>query len=322
MTTHLSRRAVLGAAGVVVATAVTAHAGKAALVNSPSASPPRPSNEPFGYCLNTSTISGANLSIDQQVEIAGKAGYHAIEPWVRDIEAYTKKGGSLPDLAKRIRDAGLSVEDAIAFSPWIIDDDVKRKAGLEQMKREMEIVAQIGGTRIAAPPIGATDQANLDLRQAAERYRTLLELGEKTGVHPLLELWGFSKTLSRLSEVATVTIDSGRSDASMLLDIYHLYKGGNSFDTLNQINGATLHVIHMNDYPAAPDRAHITDAHRVYPGDGIAPFAHILPTLRDMGFRGYLSLELFNRDYWKQSPMKVARTGLEKMREVVRKCLG
>ena len=30
------------------------------------------------------------------------------------------------------------------------------------------------------------------------------------------------------------------------------------------------------------------------------------------------SLELFNRDYWKQDPQTVARTGLEKMRAIVR----
>jgi len=31
-----------------------------------------------------------------------------------------------------------------------------------------------------------------------------------------------------------------------------------------------------------------------------------------------LSLELFNRDYWSQDPLQVARTGLEKMRTLVR----
>ena len=29
--------------------------------------------------------------------------------------------------------------------------------------------------------------------------------------------------------------------------------------------------------------------------------------LRRIGFRGVLSLELFNRDYWKQDPVAVAR---------------
>ena len=41
-------------------------------------------------------------------------------------------------------------------------------------------------------------------------------------------------------------------------------------------------------------------------------------TLRAIGFRGHLSLELFNRDYWKEDPLTVARTGLEKMKAAAR----
>jgi sugar phosphate isomerase/epimerase len=40
-----------------------------------------------------------------------------------------------------------------------------------------------------------------------------------------------------------------------------------------------------------------------------------------MGYRGYLSLELFNREYWKQDAFQVAKTGLEKTRAAVRKAL-
>ena len=59
--------------------------------------------------------------------------------------------------------------------------------------------------------------------------------------------------------------------------------------------------------------------HRVYPGDGIAPLNFILQTLRDNGTQTVLSLELFNRDYWAQDALTVARTGLEKMRASVAK---
>ena len=42
----------------------------------------------------------------------------------------------------------------------------------------------------------------------------------------------------------------------------------------------------MNDYPAEPPRDAITDAHRVYPGDGVAPLKEMLRDLRGLGFRG------------------------------------
>lgn len=289
--------------------------GGLALAPAAGAEPPK---EPFRLGLNTSTISGQKLDLVEIVEIAAKVGYQALEPWTRELEQHVKNGGSLKDLGKRIRDRGLSVESVIGFFEWIVDDDEKRKKGLEQARRDLDLVQQLGGKRLAAPPVGATKQTDLNLCKAAERYRALLELGDKVGVVPQVELWGFSKALSRLGEVAFVAVESGHPQACILLDVYHLYKGGSNPTGLCVLNGSALHVLHFNDYPAQPAREDITDAQRIYPGDGVAPLKDVLRQLRRIGFQGVLSLELFNRDYWKQDAMTVAQTGLEKMRAVVR----
>ena len=270
----------------------------------------------FRYCLNTSTIRGHKLPIDQQVELTAKAGYDGIEPWIRDIDAYREGGGSLSDLAKRISDLGLKVESAIGFASWIVADDQQRAKGLENMKRDMDTLRQIGGTRIAAPPAGATRGEALNLFAAAERYHDLLELGRQMEVTPQLELWGFSKNVSRLGELIFIVVESGHEDACMLPDVYHIYKGGSDFTGLQCINGKSMHALHVNDYPNM-DRANIQDKDRVYPGDGVAPLKAIFGYLSSAGFSGTLSLELFNPEYWKQDAMVVAKTGLEKMKKSV-----
>jgi sugar phosphate isomerase/epimerase len=275
----------------------------------------------FRYCFNTATIMGQNLPLEKEVEIAAKAGYRGFEPWVRKIEEYRKKGGSLADMKKRIADLGLSVEGAIGFAGWLDDDEAKRKAGLEQMKRDMDLVAQIGGKRIAAPPVGATNQP-MDLLNVAERYRVVLEVGREAGIVPQLELWGRSKTLSRLGEVAFVLVESAHPDACTVLDVFHVYRGGSDLAGLRMFNGSALHVFHINDYPADPPREKATDGDRVFPGDGVAPMTQILRDLRSIGFHGFLSLELFNKKYFQQDPLTVARTGLEKMKACVGKALG
>ena len=81
------------------------------------------------------------------------------------------------------------------------------------------------------------------------------------------------------------------------------------------------HVFHINDYPATPNREKISDGDRVYPGDGVAPLDEIIGTLYRNGFRGAFSLELFNREYWKQDARKVASTGLEKMKQSIKQAL-
>jgi len=281
----------------------------------------RTDEEPFGYCFNTSTVRGQKLAFDEQVELTARAGYDAIEPWIRDIQAFVDKGGNLDKIRSRIEQLGITVESAIGFANWIVDDDTKRAEGLETARHDMKLVKAIGGTRIAAPPVGATNQEDLDLFKAAARYRDLLDVGKEEGVTPQLELWGFSKSISRLGELVFVAVESGHPDACMLLDIYHIYKGGSDFQGLELINSSRVHVFHVNDYPADPPRETISDADRVYMGDGVAPTSMILQTIYKNGFRGMLSLELFNRTYWEQDALEVARTGLEKMKASVRKAM-
>jgi len=306
---HLSRREWL--------THLPAGAAAAALA-SPAAAAEKAPADPFVYCLNTITISRQKKSLVDQIELAARAGYGAVELWLRDLDAHVAEGGKLKDVARQARDAGLVVADVIAFFEWVVDDDERRRKGLEEAKRCMDLAQQAGSQRIAAPPAGATKQADLDLRKAAERYRALLEIGDKVGVVPQVEFWGPSKSLSRLGEAALVAVDAGHPKACVLADVFHLYRGGSGFAGVKLLSPAALQVLHMNDYPADPPRTVITDAARVYPGDGVAPLKSLLRDLRAQGCRPVLSLELFNETYWKQDALEVARTGLEKMRAVVR----
>jgi 2-keto-myo-inositol isomerase len=269
----------------------------------------------FRFCLNTSTISGQKLSLVEQVAVAATAGYNGIEPWISDLRRHQESGGSLDDVRRQIADAGMTVESAIGFAPWIVDDDAARAAGLDAAARDMQLVRAIGGTRIAAPPVGATGA--IDLWVVAERYHALLEVGRNEGVVPQLELWGHSPAIHKLGQLVAIATEAAHDDACLLPDVYHIYKGGSSFAGLALIAGARMHVFHINDYPADPPRASIGDADRVYPGDGIAPLATILSTLRATGFSGALSLELFNRDYWRDDALEVAKTGLAKMRRTL-----
>ena len=316
---RLSRRRFIAGAGAAIGTAVTA--GGITVAQDAS----KTSSEravPFRYCFNTSTIRGQKLSLDREIEITAKAGYDAIEPWVNKIHEYAKSGGSLREMRRRISDLGLTVESAISFSRWIVDDDAERAKALEQNKRDMDALAQIGGKRIAAPPAGATRKAGLDLMKAAERYRVLLELGDEMGVVPQVEVWGSSKNLHRLGQAMFVVIESGHPKACLLPDVYHTYKGGSDFNGFKLLSPRAIQVFHLNDYPAEPPRETITDRDRVFPGDGIAPLTQILRDLHANGNKAVLSLELFNPTYWKQDPLTVARTGLAKMKAAVNKALG
>jgi 2-keto-myo-inositol isomerase len=281
------------------------------------ASKPKKAKHNFSFCLNTSTIRKQNIGLMAEIETAAKVGFDGIEIWMNTLEKYVKDGGKLADVKKKSNDLGIVIEDSIGFARWIVDDESERSKAIEQLKREMDMLAQIGCKRIAAPPFGATTGPDIDLKKAAERFYKVVELGKEMGVLPQLELWGFSKNLHLFGETLFVAAESGHPGAIILPDVYHLFRGGSPFESLSMIAGDKIQMFHVNDFPVNSDRNTITDGMRVLPGDGVAPFREILGILNRKNVPIVLSLEIFNEDVWKMDAFDACKLGLEKMKSVV-----
>jgi 2-keto-myo-inositol isomerase len=294
----ISRRTAIGSSLLASMAAISGLAFKSAPQHGPpDPIPPSKKKLPVRISLNTSTISAYELPVDKQIDRVAGAGFDGIELWMRDITSYLDSGGKIEALREKLQSGSLVLENIIGFAAWCSDDAEERMKAIGQLRKEMVITAGLGGKYIAAPVLGidALDPTKFD--DYAERYNAILELEGETGVTPILEIWG-AGALNNLADCAHIVIGTGHPKATMLLDFYHLYRGGSDWDTLDCLNGKRLPVIHMNDYPAEPARSELTDAHRVLPGEGICPYRDILPKLYKSGFRGGLSVELFNREYW------------------------
>ena len=308
----MSRRTLIKASGTAAGMALIPSMSEAksnSLANSSVVA-----KQKFEFSLNMSTIMGQKLGFIKELEVAAQAGYKHCEIWVPTLETYLKSGGTIADARKRIADLGIKVQNAIGFAQWIVDDESVRAKGIEQLKREMDLLAQLGCHRTAAPPMGATKEAGLDLRRVAERYRTILDLGVSMSVIPQLEMWGHSKNLNRVADVLFVAAEAGHPAARLLLDVFHIYKGESSHDCLHLVGENAIEVFHVNDYVTTMKPGVITDADRIYAGDGEAPIKRIVGLLKPSAQPVILSLELFNKTLYQQDALLVAKTGLAKLK--------
>ncbi len=325
MRNEVSRRAFLGAlAGGFSAAMSTGHARADFLEAAKEETLEPISNslnpEHVRFSLNLGTIRSYDLNLKQELEVARDAGYRSVEIWLDRLADYTRgadnkefDSSKLRELRNFLDSEGLRVEGGIGFASWIAHDDDRRAAGLDELRRQAEALAILGAGCVAAPAAGVNER--VELSKIADRYRATLELCEPYGVRPILELWGVSPALSRVADGLAICADTGCQDAALLLDVYHMYRGGNSFASLSLISGSALPIFHINDYPATPGREQLNDSDRVFPGDGAAPWRQILTTLGKNGFNGALSFEIFNRSYRdKYSALEQAKIGLEKMR--------
>lgn len=308
----LSRRELLKISGAAAA-ALAAGGGKVTGAESPATAPAQPKKERWRLCLNISTIRPAPL--EEKIAATAKAGYDGIELWVDELTKYEKDGKSLDDLGQRIKDAGLEVPNIIGIWNALPPDDAAKEKLFEDARRRLAASAKVGARHIAA--MAAPDRPDFDILWAAGRYAELVDLGKPFGIGVALEFVSMMKNVHTLGQAAAIVMESGRPEGSIVADTFHVHNGRSSWTGAKMLCGAAYAIWHVNDVPKEPPAGQLKDADRIYPGDGVLPLAQLLKDLWANGFRGPLSLELFNREEWKKPAEEVAKTGIEKMRAVI-----
>ncbi len=263
---------------------------------------------PWPICLDTATIRPASL--EEKIDIAAKAGFDAIEPWDMELAEYEASGGNLKELGKRIRDLGMFTPSMIGLWGCIPDSEEKFQASLKATRNRMRMASEIGCEFVQAIPNEVGQ--NYDQAFVTSCYRRILEIGlEDYNINPALV---FVKMfpLKTLGQAAAVALDADHPKAKIIPDVYHMYISKGGFENMHQLNGDLFAIFQYNDAPSGMNVDDMTDADRVYPGDGILPLTRILQDLKKTGFNRCVSLELYNPNYHKQDLLSVAKTGLEK----------
>ncbi|HDP36175.1 MAG TPA: sugar phosphate isomerase/epimerase [Candidatus Hydrogenedentes bacterium] len=265
---------------------------------------------PWPLVINTSTIRPASL--EEKLRVTADAGWDGIELWINELEDYEKEGGNLKTLGQRIRDMGMYVPNIIGLWGCMPATPEAFEKSLEATRERMRRSSDVGSTYVAAIP--APDREDFDLKWGAAMYRELMRVGrEDYNLKVAFEFVGFMKGVHRFGQACAVAFDADDRNATLIMDTFHLFRGGSGFNAVKHVQGDLIANFHWNDVPGDVPREEQGDEHRVYPGDGILPLSQVLRDLKAIGYKRSLSLEIFNRAYWEQPAEKTAKDGLEKM---------
>ena len=262
-------------------------------------------------CLNTSTIRPASLM--DKIDAAAAAGFRAVELWNPDVFEYIERGGTLQEVKERLSRHGLSVPSMIAIMGFVGNEEPGREERLAEARRRMEQARDLGAPFIvASPPMGRAD-----LARCGRDYAELLQLGRDVGIRPAMEFLGFVEHVNSIATAREIMERSGDPTATIVIDWFHMVRGDGREtipEDLRALKAEQIAIVHLDDVPYRKPFSEMTDGDRVYPGDGDIPLADLFRVLGEVGYRGPVSLELFNADVWAQDPYQVAKTGFEKSR--------
>lgn len=275
---------------------------------------------PWPLCLDTATIRPATL--EEKIRIAATSGFDAIEPWEGELNKFEEQGGSLIDLGKRIRDAGLFVPSVIGLWNAIPATREEFDKSLVDSRRRMRQAAAIGAEHIQVVPQPARPWQEFDPKWAADRYRELLVIGlDEFQINPALVFVQFLPGCARMGQAAAIAIDADHPQAKIIPDVFHMHITHSGFTGIRHLRGDFFAIFQFNDAPAGSPIDQLKDEHRVFPGDGILPLGAILRDVQATGYTGCISLELYNPTYWQRDLEGVAREGHEKTLKVIEQAM-
>lgn len=268
---------------------------------------------PWPICLDTATIRPASLH--EKIEIAHEAGYDAIEPWDMELREFEEKGGNLTDLRKKIKDLGMFVPSVIGLWNALPPTQEEWELSLPDTRERMRMAAEIGSEHIQTIP--NTVGEHYDTLWVANRYRDIIEIGiNDYDIKPAIVFVKFFP-LKTLGESVAVALNANHPEAKIIPDTFHMHISQGGFEGLKLLNGDMIAIFQFADAPASPGPNDLQDSQRVYPGDGVLPLAQSLRDLYATGFKGCVSLELYNPNYYEQNLLEVAKIGLQKTLAVI-----
>lgn len=266
--------------------------------------------------------------LEEQFRIISEVGYDGIDLMDDDIRHYLKEGHTIQDLANLPKKYNLPVFHVGYLAEWQTQGGVPLVCRFERTKedsqekliKEMEECFEhcLALSCKYALACGAMGDEG-DLEKGAKSFQKLCSVADKYGLKCPYEFIGSAKKWNNIKLAWELVKRADRPNGGILVDTFHLYTGGSTLEDLGKIPAEKIFVVHIDDCVDKP-KSELRDSDRVFPGKGIIPLKEILDViLNEKGYDGPLSLELFNEDYWKQDPVKIAVEGKKAVEEILKK---
>jgi sugar phosphate isomerase/epimerase len=263
-------------------------------------------------CLNTITIRHAPL--EEKIKAAQAAGYQGIGLWSDEIADFVSREKYYGKLRAALKDAGLTAVELCALGGWMLSEGNARRQAHDDTRRKCEQAAEVGIGCVIACAAGQSGEPS----RAVDDFMALCEIAREFEARLALEFLGGAQFVKDVATAWDIVQRADQLNGGLLVDTFHFHKGSSEFKDLRSVSSEKIFLVHVNDAPDLP-REQLTDKHRVHVGQGALPLKRFFKTLERIGYAGFLSLELFNEDYWAMEPRRVAVEGMDAMQRFFEK---
>ncbi|OIO00374.1 hypothetical protein AUJ67_06045 [Candidatus Desantisbacteria bacterium CG1_02_49_89] len=254
-------------------------------------------------CINGATTMPYQLQED--IVFAHKAKFTGIEIWYDKLKKFLADGNTLVKLQELLWSAEL---EPVSLCPVPLIAFSDNEQAIQEAVKAAQIAAQIDCSTILVYPADAQPEGVTKedaKKKAAAALKAYAEAIQSCKVKIAFEPIGMHPYVPKPQDALEIISAAGSDNLGIMLDTFHLYKSGVTLEEIKSVPVEKLLLVHVGDCEDAP-REKLGAEQQVYPGLGVVPLVDIFRILRDKGYKGFLSVEIFRQDYWKENPEKIA----------------
>ncbi|EHL97442.1 putative 4-hydroxyphenylpyruvate dioxygenase [Acetobacteraceae bacterium AT-5844] len=241
--------------------------------------------------IATVCLSG---NLVDKLEAAAAAGFDGVEIFENDLLTYE---GSPAEIRRIAEDLGLAITIFQPFRDFEAMPEPQRARNMDRAERKFDVMQALG-TDLVLVCSNVQDTAINDDARAAADLAEMAERAAKRGLRVGYEALAWGKHVSRWRHAWKIVEMAGHDSLGLIVDSFHTLSLGDDHTGIAELPGEKIFFVQLADAPRLSMDVLSWSRHfRNFPGQGDLDVGGFLGSVIRAGYRGPISLEVFNDDF-------------------------
>lgn len=259
------------------------------------------------WSIATVTMGG---TLEAKLAAAARAGFRAVEIFENDLTFFS---GKPRDVRTRAQDLGL---DIVALQPMRDFEGMPepmRARNFERAQRKLDLMEELGADLLCICS-NVHEDALGEIERAAHDLAELADMAALRGYRIGYEAMAWGRHVKDWMQAWDIVRTADRANLGLVLDSYHICVRNNPIAPLADLPADKIALVQIADAPAIlMDPMSLSRHHRCFPGQGDYPLDDFIEATIKSGYRGPLSLEVFNDQFRGAPASAIAQDGMRSL---------
>ncbi len=263
--------------------------------------------KPLPKCIATVSLSG---TLPEKLEAAAAIGFDGVEIFENDLLTFD---GTPADIRELAHGLGLTIPLFQPFRDFEAMPEPQRTRNLDRAERKFDVMQALGCELLMVCSNTHTAAIDDDARAAAD-LAEMAERAQRRGLRVCYEALAWGRHVIRWRHAWNIVRTADHPALGLLVDSFHTLALNDDYSGIADLPADKLFFVQLADAPRLQMDVLSWSRHfRNFPGQGQLPVAGFVKAVLASGYRGPLSLEIFNDEFRSAPARLMARDGLRSL---------